>query len=102
MQRDLATVIDAILKILAPIGPLLITLALLLFIWGLVKFIRSSGNEEDVKKGRQMMTWGIIGLFVIITIWGLVAVLQRTFSGVLDTDAPVDAGPLYNYDALIR
>ncbi len=47
-------------------------LALLYFFWGLVKFIFHSGSEAEQTKGKDIMKWGIISLFVMFSIWGLV------------------------------
>ena len=55
------------------------TLALLFFIWGLAKFILHSGNEETIADGKMLMMWGIIALFVMTSIWGIVNFLERGF-----------------------
>ena len=56
---------------------LIIALAVVVFLWGVFRFIRSEG-EEDRKTGREFMLWGIVGLFVMVSIWGLVAIFQST------------------------
>lgn len=58
--------------------PLLIALAVVAFIWGVVSQVLNPDNEEKKKQGKQYMIWGIIALFVIISIWGLVGVLSKT------------------------
>lgn len=58
--------------------PLLLTLAVVIFLWGLVKYIFKIGGEEGGKGGLQIMLWGIVALFVMVSIWGLVALLQNT------------------------
>ncbi len=60
-----------------PIVYLIISLSILLFIWGVFRFIKSEG--EDRENGKMFMFWGIIGIFVMVSIWGLVAILQNTF-----------------------
>ncbi len=60
--------------------PLLITSAIVIFIWGVVQFIGNADNEEKQQKGRQFMMWGILGLFVIVSVWGLVRILTNTFN----------------------
>jgi hypothetical protein len=57
--------------------PLLIALAILLFIWGLVVFIFAQGDDDAKKQGRSLMVWGVIALFVIVSVWGLVALLNQ-------------------------
>ncbi len=58
--------------------PILIVLGVVLFIWGVVMYVISS-DEEAKKKGRDRMIYGIIGLVVIIAIWGLVGVVRNSF-----------------------
>jgi hypothetical protein len=54
---------------------LVAAIALLVFFWGLVKYIRKAG-EGDVKEGRDLMVWGTIALFVMVSVWGLVRFIQ--------------------------
>ena len=58
--------------------PLLITAALLFFIYGVVRYMIAS-NPDDKDKAKKFVVNGIIGLFVILSVWGLVGVIQRTF-----------------------
>lgn len=55
--------------------PAFIGFALLVFIWGVVQFIATS-EEKKREEGRRRMVWGLIGLFVIVSVWGLVALIQ--------------------------
>ncbi len=60
-------VIDEILTIIALLIPILLSLAFLVFFWGLSKFILHSDSKGDVEKGRNYMMWGVIALFILIT-----------------------------------
>jgi hypothetical protein len=59
--------------------PFLFTLATAAFIWGIIQYFLNPDNEEKRKKGKEYLLWGVIGLFVMISIWGLVGVLSNTF-----------------------
>lgn len=66
------------------IGNLVIGLAIsLAVLWIIVSVVRyliaGSADEEARKKGRDSILYGVIGLFVILSIWGLVAILKNTF-----------------------
>ena len=65
--------------IVKAIIPFLITLSIAVFIYGVVKFIFNADNEEERKKGKNFMIYGIISLFVIVSVWGLVNILINTF-----------------------
>ena len=58
--------------------PILITLGVVYFIYGVITYVIA--KDEDAKsRGRNVMIWGLIGLLVIVSIWGLVAILKNTF-----------------------
>jgi len=59
--------------------PLLIALALAGFVYGVIKYFLNPENEEKRKNGKSFMLWGIITIFVIVSIWGLVGILSNTF-----------------------
>lgn len=59
---------------------LLISLAILYIIWNIVQFlIKGSDDETARSKARGGILWGIVGLAVILSIWGLVNILTNTF-----------------------
>jgi hypothetical protein len=58
--------------------PLAITVAMLAFFWGLIQYIAKQ-SKAATTKGRDMMIYGILALFVMVSIWGLVRLLQTAF-----------------------
>ena len=74
--------------------PVMITLAVVYFIWGVISYVIAA--EDDAKtKGRDKMIWGIIGLAVIVSVWGLVNFLKG-FVGIGDSNVvniPCIPGP---------
>ncbi|RJQ30733.1 hypothetical protein C4572_03630 [Candidatus Parcubacteria bacterium] len=57
----------------------LIALAVIFFLYGVLKYIKSGGDEDERKKGGQLVLYGIIGLFVMVSFWGFVNILVYTF-----------------------
>jgi len=57
--------------------PLVIGAAMLFFLYGLMKFVLNSGNEDAKDEGKRIMIWGIIALFVMVSVWGLVRLLNQ-------------------------
>lgn len=64
-------------KIMGVLMPILVSLAVIFFIISLVMFILKEGEEKA--KAKTQMVWGIVILFVMISIWGLVDILVDTF-----------------------
>ena len=64
-----------------PVIALLGAVALLVFLWGIVEFIRDASSDEGREKGKRHMTYGIIGLFIMTTAWALINVIANTIPG---------------------
>lgn len=75
---DAFSIITKVTQILSVIIPLLITFAVVYFIWGVIQYT-ISGDEEKKKKARGMIIQGLIGLFVIIAFWGIIRLITNTF-----------------------
>lgn len=58
---------------------LFFALAVVFFLYGILKYIYSADNEDSRKASRQIMIYGIIGLFVMVSFWGFVNILLNTF-----------------------
>jgi len=69
--------ITEIKKIFSAIIPLIISLAVIYFIWSTAQYILREGDAKNEARGH--MIWGIVILFVMISVWGLVAILESTF-----------------------
>ena len=55
--------------------PIVIGLAVLVFIWGVLRYVLNS-SDAGKAEGRTFMLWGIIALFVMVSVWGLVNILR--------------------------
>ena len=71
-------ILDQLISYLNYIVPALITIAVVYFIWGVISYMTSS-DEEQKKLGRSKIINGLIGLFVIVAFWGIIAVVKNTF-----------------------
>lgn len=49
---------------------------------GILKYSGAGGNEEKLGEGKQLIMYGIIGLFIAFTFWGLAKLLAKTYLGV--------------------
>ncbi|MBU6370857.1 MAG: hypothetical protein KGH93_02490 [Patescibacteria group bacterium] len=74
--------------ILTLVVPVLIALAVVWFIWNVFRYTIAS-NEEAKKEATSGIVWGIVGIFVMVAVWGLVGVLQNTFQLQNTVQTPV-------------
>lgn len=92
-QGDLANVdtfLDNLGGLIATAIPVVLGLAVLAFFWGMAKYVMAAGDEEAKKKGRETMIWGVIAIFVAVSLWGFVSVLQGAFFAESDLAAPTE------------
>jgi hypothetical protein len=73
---------------------LFITLAIVVFFWGLIKYLFSM-DQENAHEGIKIMFWGLIAIFVMVSIWGIIRLLQSTLQ-VTSTDPVIPKGIIVN------
>ncbi|OGZ06951.1 MAG: hypothetical protein A2942_01300 [Candidatus Lloydbacteria bacterium RIFCSPLOWO2_01_FULL_50_20] len=68
-------------NILVRLGSLFWILAVMLFVWGIVKFIGNAGDSAAHAEGKKFIVWGLIAFVVLTSLWGIVnLVLSDTFN----------------------
>jgi len=92
---DIPSLLCKLSQLLNSVIPVLIALGVVYFVWGVVSYVISD-DEEAKKKGRDRIIYGIIGLAVIIAMWGLVGILTNTF-GLQNSNNSVINLPTVNY-----
>ena len=80
-MTSIQQLINAFGKILKLSIPLVVGIALLCFFIGLAKFIWNSGDTKKLQEGKDIMKWGIVALFVMVSIWGIIKVLRFNLLG---------------------
>lgn len=86
-STTLCSIIDEFGNIATLIIILLMVVATVVFIYGVLKYILAGGSEQRKKEGQSMIMWGLIGLFILVAMWGLVIILENTF-GVEEEHIP--------------
>lgn len=72
------TLLSDIGSLVKGIIPIIFAIAIIYFFWGLVVFLRGAGDPKVQEAGRNQMIWGIVAIFVMISVYGLVGWLQST------------------------
>ena len=68
--------------VIRSIGYMLFTLAVVAFFWGIIQFIwsaRQGAEGKGISNGKTFMMWGLIGLFVMFSVWGIIKFAQGVF-----------------------
>lgn len=66
-------------NILNPLIEMAFVIALVVFLFGLMEFLRGANSEEKRRDGKQHMLWGVVGLLIMLTVYGLITLLMATF-----------------------
>jgi hypothetical protein len=45
--------------------------------YGVIKYV-IAGDVKDKEEGKKFLMWGLIGLFVMVSVWGIVALVSNT------------------------
>lgn len=78
-EASVQTLMASINRVL--INPLIIflfALAAVYFIYGLVNYLLNPDNEEVRKSGKNHMLWGIIGMFIMVSVFGIMSLIINT------------------------
>lgn len=81
-QSDFYKLLNNIIAlIINPVIWFLLVLATLVFLWGAVNFIRArgSGDEEGIESGKKNLVWGLIGIFIMLSIRSIIGIIENFF-----------------------
>jgi Type IV secretion system pilin len=76
--------VNKFIDIIQYVIPLIFSIALVAFLWGIFQYFFSGAEKKE--EAKDFLLYGIIGLFIMISVWGLVKILTSTFP--LDTAQP--------------
>lgn len=78
-EASVATLMKAIDKVIInPLITLLFALAVVYFLYGLARYLLSPENEEIRKTSKMHMLWGVIGMFIMVSVFGILSMILNT------------------------
>lgn len=85
---NITAIVQQIGAIVRLLGPIVFSIAIIYFFWGIAKYVLSAGDPKAAAEGRSIMIWGVIAIAVMASIYGLVLWLQTTL-GVTNVTTPI-------------
>ena len=64
--------------VINPIIIFLFAVALVYFVYGLLQYLSSPDSEEVRKKSKSHMIWGVVGLFIMVAVFGIMRLILST------------------------
>src|SRR5882724_5595814 len=86
-QNGIGGVLSTVSNLIGLLIPIILALAVVWFMWGVLQYVTKGGDAAGQKEARDTMLWGIIAIAVMVSIWGLVGILQSTF-GLQNAQVP--------------
>lgn len=74
------SLVGSVAGLLRMVIPVLVTLGLAVFLWGLVRYLWGTGTEPDLNNAKLLMKWGLVILFVMVSVWGIIDLMQRALN----------------------
>jgi Na+/H+ antiporter NhaC len=69
-------------QIITPLIYLIFTLALLYFLYNVFVYIQNAESPDKRIEGAKGMMWGIIGLFIMLSVKGIINLILRTIGAI--------------------
>lgn len=83
MDAFLANAYEVVVQ---PVIFLVFGIAFVVFIWGLVVFIKDKDSEEGRETGKRNIVWGIVGMLIMVSVFGIINII----AGTIGVKVPVD------------
>ena len=68
-----------IVDLIKPATMLILSLAVVFFLWNIAQVILHSDKPEELATFKTKAIWGVVAIFVMVSLWALVRILTNTF-----------------------
>jgi len=76
-------VLDPVISnVVYPIIWLLFAVGIFMFAWGVAQMIMKADDVTARDEGKRHMLWGAIGMFIMVSAWGIVYLVSNTIKGI--------------------
>lgn len=69
---------NILINIINPAITLMMGIAIIFFLWGVFEFVRHADSSEERKKGGMHILYGVLGLFIMVTAYGILNLILGT------------------------
>jgi lysylphosphatidylglycerol synthetase-like protein (DUF2156 family) len=67
-----------VVNIVNPIVMLMFAIAVVVFVYGIVEMVSHGADADAHTKGRNHMLGGVIGMFIMLSAWGIINLVANT------------------------
>lgn len=73
---------NVVTEIFSPLYQAAVGVAILYFLYGVAKYVLDLNNPEKQTFGRSHLLWGMVGLFIILSVGGILSALNNALGGM--------------------
>lgn len=74
--------------ILIPLVNFLFVLATVVFLYGVIRYVIAQSDQTKISDAKRIMMWGIIGMFIMVSAWGVIRLFCDFFGTCEDIIFP--------------
>jgi uncharacterized membrane protein len=88
-NSSFGSIVQSLIGLIDMLVGVLATLAVVLFFWGLVRYIKDSGDAKGHTEGRERIIWSLVAIFILFSVWGILSLMNVALFGTnLNGTAP--------------
>jgi hypothetical protein len=69
-------------EIFEPLYQFVVVISVLYFLYGVAKFVYDMRNPTEKNTGKQHLLWGMVGLFIILSVGGILKIFESVFGSM--------------------
>lgn len=73
---------NVVTEIFSPLYQAVVGISILYFLYGVAKYVLDLNNPEKQTFGKSHLLWGMVGLFIILSVGGILNTLNGIFGGM--------------------
>ena len=73
--EGIKSIMTSLKVIIGKLIPITFGMGILFFFWGIAMYVLSAGSEDKVKKSKSIMIYGVIAIFVMSSLWGIIKLI---------------------------
>ena len=79
-----ANVVNPIISgIIYPIVEIAFGVALVVFVYGVLRLVLNASDEEVRSSAKNSILWGTVGMFIMVSAWGIIYLVSNTVKSVV-------------------
>ncbi len=73
---------NVVTELFSPLYQAAVGVAILYFLYGVAKYVLDLNNPEKQTFGKSHLLWGMVGLFIILSVGGILSALNNALGGM--------------------